>query len=40
MLKKKLIFHIAKIKKGKYKILNIETDEKSLEEIFLDVVGK
>tara|TARA_B100000927_G_scaffold57873_1_gene44759 strand:+ start:5872 stop:6792 length:921 start_codon:yes stop_codon:yes gene_type:complete len=31
---------ILKIKKGKYKILNIETDEKSLEQIFLDVVSK
>tara|TARA_A100001015_G_C15012696_1_gene723960 strand:- start:2082 stop:2585 length:504 start_codon:yes stop_codon:yes gene_type:complete len=31
---------LIKIKKEKYKILNIETDEKSLEEIFLDVVGK
>ena len=31
---------LIKIKKEKYKILNIETHEKSLEEIFLDVVGK
>ena len=31
---------LIKIKKEKYKILNIQTDEKSLEEIFLDVVGK
>ena len=31
---------LIKIKKEKYKIVNIETDEKSLEEIFLDVVGK
>ena len=31
---------ILKIKKEKYKILNIETDEKSLEQIFLDVVSK
>ena len=31
---------LIKIKKEKYKILNIQTDEKSLEEIFLDVVSK
>jgi len=31
---------LIKIKKEKYKILKIETHEKSLEEIFLDVVGK
>ena len=31
---------LTRIKKEKYKILHIETDEKSLEEIFLDVVGK
>ena len=31
---------LIKIKKEKYKIVNIETDEKSLEEIFLDIVGK
>ena len=31
---------LIKIKKENYKIVNIETDEKSLEEIFLDVVGK
>ena len=31
---------ILKIKKGEYKILNIETNEKSLEQIFLDVVSK
>ena len=31
---------LIKIKKEKYKILNIQTDEKSLAEIFLDVVGK
>ena len=31
---------LTRIKKEKYKVLHIETDEKSLEEIFLDVVGK
>ena len=31
---------LSKIKKENYKVLNIDTEEKSLEEIFLDVVGK
>ena len=31
---------LTKIKKENYKVLNIDTEEKSLEEIFLDVVGK
>jgi len=31
---------LSKIKKENYKVLNIDTEEKSLEEIFLEVVGK
>ena len=31
---------LTKIKKENYEVLNIDTEEKSLEEIFLDVVGK